>query len=134
MAWDETISRRLHDAFHGGRVEEFKTLLRANPTYLRDEDGADFWMWKAAMHGFLPIVRAVAELGVDVNETHDASNPDDPFYEPEGPVLTASGSGHVEMVRWLLESGAKINYVVQGQPRCMPLIHAAGEGHFEVVQ
>ncbi len=134
MAWDPEISTGLHTAFREENIKEFKRLLRAHPEYLHDEDGADIWMWKAAMAGKLAILQALVDLGLNVNESHDRSDERNPFYEPEGPILQAAGLGDVEMVRWLLEHGAKINFVVNGKPRCLPLIHAATEGHFDVVK
>jgi len=71
---------------------------------------------------------------MDVNETRDHGNPNDPFYQPEGPIVDAASSGHLEVVRWLLQHGAKINYVVQGKPRCLPLVRAATEGYPDIVK
>ena len=59
MAWDVEISKQLHAFFHDGNVVEFERLLRAHPQHLRAEDGADIWMWKAALHGRLPIIQAL---------------------------------------------------------------------------
>jgi ankyrin repeat protein len=134
MSWDPTVSTQLHNAFHEGDIEEFKRLLLAHPACQRDEDGADFWMWTAAMSGKLPFIRAMVELGLDVNESHDHGDPDDVFYEPEGPILQAATIGAAAIMRWLLDHGAKINYIVQGMPRCLPLIRAATEGHLDVVK
>jgi ankyrin repeat protein len=134
MAWNPDVSRQLHVAFHESNDAEFKRLLTDHPEHLRDEDGSDVWMWKAAMDHKLPILQALVTLGVDVNESHDRGDESDPFFEPEGPILQAAGNGDVDMVRWLLDNGAQINYTVKGKPRCLPLIHAASEGHFDVVQ
>ena len=125
MAWIPEVSEKLHVAFRDSNVAEFKRLVREHPEHLRDEDDTDFWMWKSAMSGNLPILQALIELGMDVNESYDRSDERDPFYEPEGPILQAAGRGDLEMVRWLLANGAKINFVVNGRPRCMPLIEAA---------
>jgi len=134
MPWNEGVSIQLHIAFDEGNVVEFKRLLGEHPEHLRDESGADYWMYTAALNRNLPILKAVVEMGVDVNETHDFGDPTSPFYEPEGPILTAASFGDLEMVRWLLNHGARINYVVQGNPRCLPLIRAATVGHLEVVK
>lgn len=134
MAWDPVISRHLHEAFHSGNVDEFRKSLTAHPEYIRDEDGLDFWMSKAATIGRLPIIKALVELGMNVNEPHYQSDETDPFIEPEGAILHAASQGHLEIVRWLLENGAKINYVVQNMPRCWPLVSAATNGHLDVVK
>lgn len=131
MAWEPAINV----AFDKGNAQEFLQLLRIHPEYIRNEaDGSDMWMWIAAQQGKLSIIQALVELGVDVNETSDHGDKNDPFYQPEGAIVEAAGSGHVEIVRWLLEHGARINYVVQGMPRCLPLIRAATNGHLEVVK
>lgn len=134
MAWDPDISTWLHSAFHSDDVAEFARILTEHPSYLRDEDGANFWMAKAAAQNKLPFVQTLFGLGVGVNEPNDMGDPDHPFYEPEGPIIQAASFGHAEIVRWLLDHGAKINYVVVGQPRCLPLIRAATEGHLDVVK
>ena len=91
-------------------------------------------MWMAAMEGKLPFLKLIVELGLDVNESCDLPDPDNPFCTFEGPILHAASEGHVEVVRWLLEKGAKINYTVNGQVRCLPLLRAACHGHLDVVR
>lgn len=91
-------------------------------------------MWAAAIRGRLPVVQVFVELGLDVNLAKDVEDPEDPFCTVEGPVLHAAAEGHLEVVRWLLDHGAKINYVVSGQVRCLPLLRAAVNGHLDVVK
>jgi ankyrin repeat protein len=94
-------------------------------------------MWEAAINGQLPLVECLVGLGQDVNERKDAVDPDDPdcsFCQVEGPIVQAAGEGHVELVRWLLEHGARINYTVNGKVRCLALLRAATNGHLEVVK
>ena len=134
MAWDPAVSRQINVPFEQGDVKEFTRLLLVHPEYLRHADGTDLWMWRAAMHGQIPLLQALIDLGLDVNEPRDREDPDDPFYTPEGPILQAASEGHVDVVRWLLEHGAKINYIVQGKPRCLPLMQAASNGHYNVVK
>jgi hypothetical protein len=90
--------------------------------FLRNADGTDEWMWKAAMDGNLPLLQGLVAPGLDVNESKDRDDPADPnpFYQAEGPILQAPGNGHLEIVRWLLERGARINYEVHGRRRCLP--------------
>src|SRR5262245_28561110 len=118
MEWDAATYGQLHEAFDAGRTEQFRRLLATHPEYLRESDGTDRWMWRAAIHGKLPIIQALVEVGMDVNEDHSTSDPNDPFYAPEGAIVEAASKGHLEVVRWLLDHGARINYVVHGQPRC----------------
>jgi ankyrin repeat protein len=37
-------------------------------------------------------------------------------------------------VRWLLARGAKINYTINDNRRCLPLLDAAANGHLGVVK
>ena len=127
----------INDAFNEGNVNDVSRLLRAHPDLLRHEDGTDRWMGAAAMDGNLSMLQALVGLGLDVNDPKDRENPDDPdddFYQPEGCIVDAASEGRLEVVRWLLEHGAKVNYVVHGKPRCLPLERAATDGHIDVVE
>jgi ankyrin repeat protein len=90
-------------------------------------------MWQAAMKGALGFIKALVGLGVDVNEPKDLPDPEDPDAQVEGPILWAASAGHLEVVKWLLQHGAKINYIVDGKPRSLPLKYAATNGHLDVV-
>ena len=134
MSWNAEISKQLHTAFHAGDVAEFTRLLTTHPEYRRDEDGGNVWMAKAAAHNKLSMIKALVDLNVDVNEPNDMGDASDPFYEPEGPILQAATLGNLEIVRWLLEHGARINYTVNGLDRCLPLIRAVSAGHLDIVK
>jgi uncharacterized protein len=121
-------------AFEAGDAAEFARLIGPHPGLLRDTDGTDQWMWRAAMHGRLPMLQTLVSLGLDVNESPDVFDAENPFCQVEGPILQAAGDGHLEVVRWLLERGAKINFMVNGKNRCLPLLRAATNGHLEVVK
>src|SRR5437763_1214831 len=119
------------DAYERGDAKTFARLLRAHPEHLRDPDGKDMWMFTAAPEGKLKIIKALVDLGMDVNERW-AGVDDDPnsqFYEPVGPILWAASNGHIETVRWMLEHGAKINFPIKGIQTCLPLQYAATDGH-----
>ncbi|HKB42189.1 MAG TPA: ankyrin repeat domain-containing protein [Gemmataceae bacterium] len=134
---DAEVSVAVYTAFNGRDVAEFCRLLRKHPEFLRHEDGTDRWMWQAAMDGYLPLVECLADLGQDVNEPKDAMDPDDPdcsFCQVEGPIVQAAGEGHLEVVRWLLARGARINFTINGKRRCLPLLDAATKGHLDVVK
>lgn len=125
----------IKQAFDANDIAEFRRLIAVHPEHLRDvRDGTDCWMWPSAMDGNLEMLQALIELGLGVDESKDVPDPDNPFCTFEGPILHAAMEGHVEIVRWLLEKGAKINYTVNGQVRCLPLLDAARNGHLEVVK
>src|SRR5260221_1842109 len=107
MNIDPDISREVYAAFNAGDVEQFHRLLSDHPEFLRNSNGTDRWMWQAAMKGNLPLVEALVSLGMDVNESKDLANPDDPFSQAEGPILWAASEGQLETVLWLLRHGEK---------------------------
>ena len=137
MTRDREIGLKIRIAFDSDDLDEFLRLLSEHPEWLRKEDGTDDWMWRAALEGRIDFMEVLVDLGMDVNESKDKHSPErelNPFYQAEGPILQAAGSGHLEVVRWLLERGAKINYVVQGKPRCLPLVRAATIGDLKIVK
>lgn len=138
MEYDPGIGKQIGAAYSNSSQEptKFLELLKRHPEFLRNADGTDEWMWQAAMNGNLPLLQGLVALGLDVNESMDRDDPADPnpFYQAEGPILQAAGHGHLEMVRWLLERGARINYEVHGRRRCLPLVDAAIHGHLQVVK
>lgn len=135
MEIDPEIYLPIDTAFEENHLSELRRLLVEHPEYLCDiRDGKDWWMWKAAMDGRLEALQVLVELGLDVNLPRDLPDPDNPFCTFEGPILHAAMEGHVDIVRWLLEKGAKINYTVNGKVRCLPLLDAACKGHLDIVK
>lgn len=134
MSLDAETSIKIYGAYHSGDHVEFERLLAEHPEFLRNVNGTDRWMWQFAMHGQIPFLEAVTKLGLNVNESKDYEDPEDPFNQVEGPILQAAGQGQLETVRWLLERGARISYTVNGQARCLPLTWAATNGHLNVVR
>src|SRR5947209_17067 len=124
-AWDamyEALCR--HDA------AEFERLLEAHPNLRRYDDGRDRWLGEAATEGALPVVQLLVRRGTDVNEP--ANNDSVPC--PEGVVYRAAEMGHLDVVRWLLDQGAEVNFTVEGQTRCYALSGAARGGYLAVVK
>jgi uncharacterized protein len=137
MPVDDDTQKLIGRAFADNDVAEFSEYMRRYPELLRHEDGTEQWMWRAAQNGRLDMVKELVKLGIDVNESKDLPDVDNPnswFYQAEGAILNAASQGHLEVVRWLLEQGAKINYVVGDKPRCYPLLFAVGSGHLDVVK
>lgn len=130
---NENICLQVDEAFEDRDAETFEKLLAKHPECLRRKDGSDKWMWKAASRNQLPLINALLEVGIGINETNHP--PDNQFFEPEGVAIQqAAQKGHLELVRWLLDHGAEINFEFKGQKRCWPLVGAATQGHFEVVK
>lgn len=132
--WDAAISRKINVAYEADDVAKFVRQLRKLPEYKRCQDGTDLWMWRAAINGNLPMLQALVGLGLDVNLSKDIYNPENPFSQIEGPILNACAQGHVHVIKWLLDQGAKINYSINGKIRCLPLKFAAINAHLNVVK
>lgn len=132
MTWDKARVREINRVYRSGDLDEFTRMLRETPEYLRTREGGDRWLRKAAQHGNLDFLQALIELGLDVNEPEYP--PDDDLHEPEGPIALAATFGHLEMVEWLLANGAEINFELNGERRCIPLVSAATNGHLEIVK
>ena len=127
---------QLRMAFDNSDGAEFKRLVQNNPSLIDVVNGEENYLWIAAMMKNLPIVKALVELGADINRSNDLSGGDEshPFYEPEGIVLQSIRSRDAESISWLLENGAKLNFEIQGEVRCLPLIAAAVAGDLEIVK
>ena len=123
------LLQEIQETIDEGNLPEFKQLLKENPDYLRDENGLDLWLRTAARRGLLPFVKfLVLEKGLSVNESGEYAE------LPEGPIKDASAKGRLDVVRWLLEQGALINFEVNGVLRCSPLTSAVIHSQLEVVK
>jgi len=134
MSWNREVIKRISGLFNSGTLKDFINELKNHPEYLRHRDGTDLWLWKAAMDGKLEYIQALIDLGLGVNDSQSNAPPDSDSYEPEGPIVQAAASGHLEVVRWLLDHGAQVNFVVQGKTRCRAIWRAAVFGHLDVVK
>ena len=132
-SWDVRIASQISEALTRKDLATVRSLLRKHPGNLLDDDGNDFWLARVAGEGWLKGVKALVDLGVDVNASANIGEGTQ-FYHPEGPIFMASVEGHVSVVKWLLENGAQINFVVNGKPCCMSLWSAIRYGHFAVVK
>ncbi|XP_026275707.1 uncharacterized protein LOC113204667 [Frankliniella occidentalis] len=79
----------------------------------------------AAGRGLLEAVQLLVKRGAD----KDAAPPDDP---DRTPFWGAAYGGHTEVVRWLLEKGARL--YDRSKPSLTPLMAAAQWGHLAVVE
>lgn len=112
-------------AIKAGRVEEVRTLVSGRPDLLMFHYiGGATWLHQAANLGDLAMVEMLVEAGIDVNAPREC--------DPEGPLYDAVGHGHVEVARWLLDHGARLD--VGGGARGTPLISAATGGSLAAVQ
>ncbi len=133
MQLNRAMIGRMARAMDEENLEEFQGLMRENPEYLRMDStfsapGKEMWLRSAAQRGLLSFVKfLVEEMGIGGNEPEDE-------LAPEGAIRNAAMEGHMEVVRWLLEHGARINFEVAGVLTCHTLGTAARNGHLEVVK
>ena len=129
MSREKSVSELMSEAVALGDVTAFDALLQAHPEEFRYADGRCSWLLSAADDGQLAILKYLHDRGVDVNERKAAQRG-----VPEGVVVTAANSGHLEATRWLLNHGAVLNHTVSGQVRCFALSGAASHGRVDIVR
>lgn len=129
MTWLEEVDQQLGNAIRANDLDTFARLLRDNPDNLRAESAREKWLHLAAQKGRLAIVEyLVVNKLIDINEPVGDSNPD-------RPISTAASFGHLDVVRWLFEHGAPINFACDQLPiDIRPLTGAAIGGHLDVVK
>jgi ankyrin repeat protein len=129
MAAKGITPAQVFSAIYAGEEEFVAAALRDNRDMFVTK-GWTTWLSSAASAGRLRLVQLLVEAGADMNAPEsEASVP-----SPEGVIDSAAGNGHLEVVRWLLDRGAKINHVVDGVTRCFALVNAVGSGHLDVVR
>lgn len=108
-------------AVSAGEIAEVKRLLAKglSPNQL-PPDGTDTAVW-AALYARRPeVIRVLAEAGADLDAGY-----------PDTPLEVASGWGHVELIRALIEGGADVNCpTVSGHT---PLRAALAKSHTDAV-
>jgi ankyrin repeat protein len=130
MTEEVHVAERMYNAIQAGDLATFQRLFEEHPEERFYDDGRSKWFSDAASAGQLEIVQYLVATGVDVNEP--ANN--DSVASPEGVVYRAAGEGHLDVVKWMLDHGAKLNFEVRGQTRCCALLQAARDGHLDVVK
>ncbi len=110
-------------------------LLQANPEYLRMY-GRDNHLDTAAALGRLDLVKMLVRLGIGIDEVsfQNYKPEDTPNARIEGAIVDAAAEGHLDIVKWFIEQGAKLNYTVYGKSRCLALNKAVDNEHVEVAK
>jgi hypothetical protein len=103
-------------------------LLTDHPELVASHERAAYLMHGAARGGRTAVVALLVRHGVDIN-IHETPK------VPNRPIDTAAGQGYRDMVRWLVEHGAEINYGFGGGPvYCYALALAVQEGDLDMVR
>jgi hypothetical protein len=128
---DLTIIRQLSDAVDQGDVAAVRDLLTHYPDLLKDGVvSINDFLRDAARRDNVDMMSLLVEFGADIHAPDGYGDPP----APEGVIYTAAGNGAINVVRWLLDHGAKVNYHVEGITRCFPLTAAVIGGHLDVVK
>jgi hypothetical protein len=116
----------LSDAIKAGDVEEVRRLLKAHPDLIGESPGFGTWLHFAAKADNVAMVAMLVEaFGFDVNAPLGEKNRD-------GPLSDAAYHGCVNVARWLLDHGAKVDAPGDNPPT--PLASAATAGSLEVAR
>jgi hypothetical protein len=130
---DDTIIPRLSAAVNAGDTAAVRDILTRHLAWVKEEKMLQYFLRDAACLDNVEMVELLVEFGADIHAPDGHGSP--PM--PEGVISDAAGSGALNVVRWLLERGAKINFEIPGYPgesRCAPLTGAVFQGHLEVVK
>jgi ankyrin repeat protein len=108
-----------------------RDLLRRHVEWIKEQGWLNDLLRHAAQNDNVEMVALlVEEFDADIHSK--TSLVKDP--SPEGVIYDAARDGAVNVVRWLLEHGARVNYQVEGVTRCVALTSAACGGHLDVVK
>jgi hypothetical protein len=116
----------LSDAITAGDVDEVRRLLKTHPDLITDSPGSGTWLHRAAQTDNVAMVAMlVEEFGFDVNSPISKNN-------ANGPLFWAAAEGCVNVARWLLDHGAKVDAPGINPPT--PLASAATAGSLEIAR
>lgn len=121
------IIQEIAAAIDSRDYSRMRELILGNLRFLEEGGWIRYFMTSAAVDNHLEVISTVVDLGIDVNLPESENR-------PEGVIGEASGNGSLEVVKWLLEHGAKLNYEVKGTTRCLPLSAAITSGHLDIVK
>jgi hypothetical protein len=111
-------------AAHDGELEQVKAFLEQGIHYNAVDEGGQTALMYAAFNGHSEIVLLLIEAGAEIDQ-RDGLNRTALLYGSTGPFPGT--------VKILLDRGADPN-VVDSDEHFSPLMHAAAEGHLEVVK
>lgn len=116
----------LQDAAAVGRLDRVKEIVEKNAALANSYSSDGFPVVAlASVFGHFEAARYLAEHGADIN----AAATNGTGYNA---LTGAVAGGHVDLVKWLLESGANANY--KYGPGYSPLLTAAANGNLEIIK
>lgn len=120
---NKQIAIEIRSAIKNGNVQKVVELIDSNTELLNMETPFGTWLHVAASRGKLDIVKKLVELGSDINELGGVYG--------GGALNEAASSGHIEIVRYLLLSGANLDV---SKPERNPLFGAISNGHVDIAK
>lgn len=119
---DVQLLKSIRSSIKSGHTQEFLALIERHPDALDATTAFGSWLHVAASFGQLDIVRnLVEEFHVDINKEGGISD--------GGALDGASGDGHYDVVKYLLDKGAKLD---TSPPHKNPLFAAIYGNHLEI--
>ena len=124
---DQTPIQQCTEAVFNGDLKTMRSLLVSHRNFDSDPGYINWLLVKAAKRDHLQMVQELVRLGANIHASQSEPGDSDALFH-------AAGEGAVNVVRWLIDQGAQVNYSIEGNIRCLPLSIAASEGHLEVVK
>jgi ankyrin repeat protein len=123
--FDIDFGKKMRAAIRADDVRHVVTLLSEQLHLLNANADTPFgtFLHIAAEAGSLNVVRKLLEMGSDINMRGGALE--------SGPLTLAVSSGHIEVVKYLLEEGAKFDL---SEPYRNPLFSAIYNDRLEIVK
>lgn len=120
---DLDFSKEIRSAIRRGDISQVSTLLGSHPDKINMITPFGTWLHVASRVGNLDMVKRLVELGADINMAAGT-------YEA-GPLITAISSGYIEIVKYLLSLGVKIDL---SEPFRNPIFVAIYDGRLDIVK
>lgn len=120
---DVAILREIRGAIKEGETEKVVQLLRADPARLALTTVFGSWLHVAASAGKIDVVKALVEMGADINKRAGIFD--------AAPIKEAASDGRLDVVDYLLSAGAEMD---MSSPKRNPLFGAVYGGHLYVVE
>ncbi len=111
-------------AAHDGALEQVKTFLKQGVNFNAVDEGGQTALMFAAFNGHSEIVLLLIEEGAEIDQRD---------YLGRTALLYGATGPFPETIKILLDRGANPN-LVDSDEHFSPLMHAAAEGHLEVVK
>jgi hypothetical protein len=98
MTWDENVIRSIFRAIQSGDANLVRELLNEQPDYKGYEEYIISWLHDAVEHGTLEVVKALVDLGMDINKIDQPAE--------RSPLIEAIRKERLDVAKFLLSRGA----------------------------